>query len=97
MNLNNEKTIANRVATLCIGSLLLISALTVMMPTATATTGNETIVMSGLTNNSATVTLSNLDANDSYYWSVYVYHSNGTLWDYDYNNISGIGGAGSVS
>ncbi len=54
---------------------------------------NETIALSNVTNNSASVDLANLNSNNSYYWWVFVYNSSGTLYSFDYGSISNVSGS----
>jgi hypothetical protein len=68
--------------------LMMVGALSAGVPNVTATTGNETISMSGLTNSSSTLTMGNLDTNDSYYWWVYISDSGGNLVDWDYSSFT---------
>ena len=75
---------------------MLLGALATGIPNATALTGNETAAVTGVTNNSAYIDVSNLDSSDSYYWWIFIYSPNGTMYDFDYGNISGIGGPGTI-
>jgi len=77
--------------------IMLFGALSAGIPNATALTGNETVAVTSVTNNSAYVSLSNLDSSDSYYYWAWIYYPNGSLYDYDYGYISGIGGGGTIS
>lgn len=86
-----------RVKSLMMALMLLLGAMTAGLPTASALTGNEILGLSSVTNSSASVSLTNLDANDSYSWWVWVYDSSSNLQDYDYGTVSNIGGAGTVS
>ena len=80
-----------------LAALMMLGALTAGVPNATALTGNETVSLTSVTNNSAYVSVSNLDSNDSYYWWFYVYDSNGSRYDSDYGYINGLGGGGTVN
>ena len=54
---------------------------------------NETVALSNVTNNSASVDLANLNSNNSYYWWVFVYYPSGLLYSLDYGSISNVSGS----
>ena len=87
----------NRNRSLMLVFIMVFGALSAGIPNATALTGNETVGVSNLTNNSTFISLSNLDSSDSYYWWAYIFNPNGSLYDYDYGYISGIGGGGTIN
>jgi len=72
--------------------MMLLSALVAGIPNVAATTGNEAISLSSVTNSSASVDVANLDGNDSYYWWAFVYYPSGLLYSLDYGAISGVSG-----
>ncbi|MDP7043551.1 MAG: hypothetical protein QF807_06000 [Candidatus Thalassarchaeaceae archaeon] len=77
----------NRNRSLILACLMLFGALSAGIPNAAALTGNESISGSSLTNSSATLSLGNLDTNDTYYWWVWVSDSGGNLTAFDYDYI----------
>ena len=97
MYLAKEEGARTQIRSLFIACLMLLGALATGVPNATALTGNETVAVTSVTNNSAYISVSNLDSNDSYYWWAFIYSPNGTLYDFDYGYISGLGGAGTVN
>ena len=87
----------NGKSSLLLALIMLFGALSAGIPNASALTGNETFEVINLTNNSANLSMSNLDSSDTYYWGAYIYHSNGTLFDSDTGSTSGIGGPGTIN
>jgi len=94
---NNNQVDKNRNSSLILTCLMVVGALSAGMPNATALTGNETVAVTNVANNSAFISVSNLDSNDSYYWWAFIYSPNGSLYDYDFGYISGIGGSGTIN
>ena len=69
----------NRNRSLMLVLIMVFGAVSTGIPNATALTGNETVGVSNLTNNSTFISLSNLDSSDSYYWWAYIFNPNGSL------------------
>ena len=97
MYLAREEGARTQIRSLILACLMLLGALATGVPNVTALTGNETVAVTSVTNNSAYISVSNLDSNDTYYWWAFIYSPNGTLYDFDYGYISGLGGAGTIN
>jgi hypothetical protein len=97
MYLAKEEGARTQIRSLFIACLMLLGALATGVPNATALTGNETVGVTSVTNNSAYISVSNLDSSDTYYWFASIYSPNGSLYDGDYGYISGLGGAGTIN
>ena len=73
-------------------TIMILSTLVAGIPNAAAATGNETVSLSSVTSSSASVDLTNLDGNDTYYWWVFVYNPSGLMHGFDFSTFSGVSG-----
>ena len=78
-------------------TMLIISTLVAGIPNAAAATGNETVSLSSVTNSSASVDLTNLDSNETYYWWAFIYYPSGLLHGFDYGTFNGVSGNASYN